>query len=135
MKFHVMVSPGIHLNSIAHVKVDFILLPKMYVITWIGMDWMICLNYRIFSMWLEIWLMYGTGESPHSTSTVSSSSSRCKNESFKNWGEFAFNLVIVVLEPCWEVFCILHVTEKGINRSSHDRTDIDFNPIWCRKRS
>ena len=36
LKFYVMVSPGIHLYDITHVKVDFIPLPKMYVISRVG---------------------------------------------------------------------------------------------------
>ena len=36
LKFYVMTSPGIDLYGIAHVKVDFILLQKMYVIPILG---------------------------------------------------------------------------------------------------
>ena len=36
LKFYVIGPAKIHLYGIAHVKVDFILLPKMYVIPWVG---------------------------------------------------------------------------------------------------
>ena len=36
LKFYVMISPGIDLYGIGHVKVDFILLQKMYVISILG---------------------------------------------------------------------------------------------------
>ena len=48
LKFYVMVSPGIHLYNITHVKVDFIPLPKMYVIPRVLRK--ICLNYRLCTM-------------------------------------------------------------------------------------